>query len=393
MKGLLQKKPRVVLLLATNEEAGRNKLHGILRYARLHTPWNIHLIENRMGEQKLGKLQAWGATGVIFARMPDSIRTIACAGIPTIIMDSPALYASHLPRASFITCDSEAIGNAGADFLMKQGYKNFAYVADARKWDWSILRGRAFCARLRQAGYSCAVYNTPTGRYRNNWSDDQKVMSRWLHTLPRPVAVLAARDGRARQVLETCQLAGLKVPGDVAILGVDNEEIICENSAPTLSSIQPDFEAAGYQAAHLLEQFMRHNLRKPQTLLYGVKQIITRESSRPGWAVDHRLLRGMEFIRLNAGETIGVTDIARHMNVSRRMAELLFRRHLDHSIQEEIQQTRLARLKTSLLETTLPIGMISGQCGYQTEMHAKRVFRQHVGLSMTQFRKRNQPNL
>ncbi|MDD4869596.1 MAG: DNA-binding transcriptional regulator [Kiritimatiellae bacterium] len=387
MKGFLQKTPRVAMFLATNEEAGRNKLHGILRYVRLHTPWNIHLIENRIGEQKLGDLRAWGAAGVIVARMPDSVGTIARARIPTVIMDSPTLYVNRLPRASFLICDSDAIGHAGADYFLKQGFRNFAYVADARKWDWSIQRYHAFRTRLRQAGYSCAVYNSPSGKDKNDWSRDQKHMVRWLLTLPRPIAVLAARDDRARQLLETCHLAGLNVPGDIAILGVDNEEMLCENTSPTLSSIQPDFEAAGYQAAHLLEQLMRHNLRKPQTLLYGVKQIVTRESSRPAWAIDHRLLRGLEFIRLNAGEPIRVTDIARHMNVSRRMAELLFRRHLNHSIQVEIQQTRLTRLKTSLLETSLPIGLISGQCGYQTEMHAKRVFKKNVGITMSQFRK------
>lgn len=392
MKNIIQKKPRVALFLATNEAAGRNKLQGILRYVHSHTPWNIHLIENRMGEQKLGDLLAWGATGVIVARMPDSVRTIARAWIPTIVMDSPALYVNRLPKASYITCDSDAIGNAGADFLIKQGYKNFAFVADAEKWDWSVQRCRAFSARLRQSGYTCRIYNSPSGRDKSVWSRDQKQMMRWLLALPRPTAVLAARDDRARQLLETCQLADLNVPGDIAILGVDNEEIICENTSPTLSSIQPDFETAGYQAAQLLEQYMRNNLRKPQTILYGVKQIVSRESSRPAWAVDRRLLRGVEFIRLNAGEPISVADIARHMNVSRRMAELLFRRHIDHSIHEEIQQVRLARLKKSLQETTLPIGLISGQCGYQTEMHAKRVFKKHVGLTMSQFRKRFQKN-
>lgn len=388
MQGFLQKKPRVALFLATNEEAGRNKLHGILRYVRLHTPWNLHLIEHRMGEQKLGDLRAWGATGVIVARMPDSVGGIARAGIPTIVMDSPSLYTNRLPRASFVTSDSEAVGRAGAEFFLKQGFRHFAYAADTEGWDWSVQRGRAFCVRLRQAGHPCAVYHGLS-----DWARDQERMRRWLLALPKPAAVLAARDGRARQVLETCQLAGLSVPADIAILGVDNDELLCENTAPTLSSIQPDFEAAGYQAAHLLEQFMRRNVRKPQTLFYGIRQIVSRESTRPAWATDHRLLRGLEFIRLNAGQTIGVTDIARHMNVSRRMAELLFRRHLSHSIQAEVQQTRLGRLKKLLIETALPIGLISSQCGYQTEMHAKRVFKKQFGLTMSQFRKRAEPGL
>jgi len=386
MQGLLQKKPRVALFLATNEEAGRNKLHGVLRYVRSHTPWNIHLVENRIGEQKLGDLCAWGANGVIVARMPDSVGMIARAGIPTIVLDSPQLYVRRLPRASFVTSDSAAVGRAAADFLLKQGFTHFAYVADTEGWDWSVERGRAFCERLKEAERSCVVYNGLP-----DWSRDQERMTTWLRALPKPTAVLAARDGRALQLLETCQLAGFNVPGDIAILGVDNDELLCENTSPTLSSIQPDFESAGYQAAHLLEQLMRRNQRKTQTILYGVKQIVPRESTRPAWATDHRLLHGLEFIRLNAGEPIGVADIARHMNVSRRMAELLFRRHLNHSIQTEIQQTRLTRLKKLLLETALPIGLISGQCGYQTEMHAKRVFKQHVGLTMSQFRKRCEP--
>jgi len=388
MKGLLQKIPKMALFLATNEKAGRDKLHGILRYVRLHTPWNIHLIENRIGEQKLGDLRDWGATGVIVARMPESVGAISCAGVPVVVIDSPVLYAKRLPQASFVTCDSEAVGQAGADFFLRQKFKNFAYVPDVGAWDWSQLRSRAFCAALRQAGFECAVYGGGGEDFKgDDWACEQKALARWLVTLPKPCAVLAARDGRARQVLETCLFAGLGVPGDIAILGVDNDEILCENSSPTLSSIQPDFEEAGYRAADLLEQLMRRNLRKPQTLLYGVRQIVARESSRSSSAADRRLLRGLEFIRLNAGEPIGVGDVARHMAVSRRMAELLFRKSLEHSILDEVQQTRLTRLKTFLLETSLPIGQISAQCGYQTEMHAKRVFKQQVGITMSQFRK------
>lgn len=387
MKGLFQKTPKVALFLATNEKAGRDKLQGILSYVRLHTPWIIHLIENRIGEQHLGDLRTWGATGIIVARMPDSISTVEKAGLPTLVMDSPELYANRLPRVSFVTSDSTAIGQAGAAMFLKQGFKHFAFVADVQDWDWSTLRGRAFSDTLKQAGHTCAVYAGLSEQECKDWASDQKRMTQWLLTLPKPTAILAARDGRARQVLETCQLAGLDVPGDIAILGVDNEEILCENTTPTLSSIQPDFEAGGYQAAHLLEQLMRRTLRKPQSVLYGVKQIIVRGSSRFSHLSDYRLQKGVEFIRLNACAAISVPDIARHMGVSRRMAELLFRKHVGHSILDEIQQTRLTRLKAFLLETAQPIGQISAQCGFQTEMHAKRVFKQQTGVTMRQFRK------
>jgi len=387
MKGLLQKIPKVALFLATNEKNGRDKLQGILRYVRLHTPWNIHIVENRIGEQKLGDLREWGATGVIVARMPESVRTVARARVPTVVLDSRTLYARQLADASFVTCDSEVIGRAGAEFFLKQGFKNFAYVADTEPWDWSVLRGRAFCGRVSEEGLACDVYDGGTEK-RSDWARDEKRLARWLAELPKPCAVLAARDGRARQVLEACLAAGLEVPGDVALLGVDNEEILCENSSPTLSSIQPDSEEAGYRAADLLERLMRGSLRKSQTLSYGVRQIVARESSRSARATDRRLLRGLEFIRLNAGEGVAVADVASHMGVSRRMAELLFRKHAGCSILDSVQQTRLGRLKTFLSETSLPIGQISAQCGYQTEMHAKRVFKRMTGMTMSQFRKR-----
>jgi LacI family transcriptional regulator len=292
-----------------------------------------------------------------------------------------------LPHASFVTSDSSAIGYAGADFFLKRGFTHFAYVADAEAWDWSTLRYQAFSERLQQAGHTCELYGNVSKLERVDWSVDQQRLARWLLELPKPTAILAAHDRRARQVLETCQLAGLEVPSDIALLGVDNEDILCENTTPTLSSILPDFEAGGYEAAHLLEQLMRRTLRTPQTLFYGVKQIVSRESSRPSLISDRRFLKGIEFIRLNSSENIGVPDVAEHMGVSRRMAEMLFRRFAGHSILDEIRQTRLARLKTFLLETALPIGQISAQCGFQNEMHAKRVFKQYTGQTMRQFRR------
>jgi LacI family transcriptional regulator len=392
MEGVFQKTPNVALFLATNEKAGRDKFQGVLRYMRLHTPWNIHLVENGVGAQQLVNLKAWGVTGAIVARMPEALRFVSRARIPTVVMDSPALYTDRLANTSFVTSDSEGVGRAAAEAFLGKGFGHFAYVPDVYDWDWSALRGQGFAMRLAAEGLPCAHYRCPNDRARKDWALDQKHLARWLHELPKPVAILAAHDARARQILETCHGNGLNVPGEVALLGVDNDEMICENTMPTLSSVQPDFEAGGYEAARLLEELMRGKARGVCNICYGVKQVVLRESSRFAHAVDRRYLRGLEFIRLNAGTAITVTDIARHMGVSRRLAEMLFRRHVGHSILDEIQEVRLTRLKTFLSETTLPIGTITWQCGYQSENHVKRVFKQKTGLTMSQYRKQRSPS-
>ena len=291
-----------------------------------------------------------------------------------------------------MTSDSEGVGRAAAEAFLGKGFGHFAYVPDVYDWDWSALRGQGFAMRLAAEGLPCAHYRCPNDRARKDWALDQKHLARWLHELPKPVAILAAHDARARQILETCHGNGLNVPGEVALLGVDNDEMICENTTPTLSSVQPDFEAGGYEAARLLEELMRGKARGVCNICYGVKQVVLRESSRFAHAVDRRYLRGLEFIRLNAGTAITVTDVARHMGVSRRLSEMLFRRHVGHSILDEIQDVRLSRLKTFLCETTLPIGTITWQCGYQSENHVKRVFKQKTGLTMSQYRKRRSPS-
>jgi len=392
MEGVFQKTPNVALFLATNEKAGRDKFQGVLRYMRLHTPWNIHLVENGVGTQQLVNLKAWGVTGAIVARMPEALRFVSRAHIPTVVMDSPALYTDRLANTSFVTSDSEGVGRAAAEAFLGKGFVHFAYVPDVYDWDWSALRGQGFAMRLAAEGLPCAHYRCPNDRARKDWALDQKHLARWLHELPKPVAILAAHDARARQILETCHGNGLNVPGEVALLGVDDDEMICENTMPTLSSVQPDFEAGGYEAARLLEELMRGKTRGVCNICYGVKQVVLRESSRFAHAVDRRYLRGLEFIRLNAGTAITVTDIARHMGVSRRLAEMLFRKHVGHSILDEIQEVRLTRLKTFLSETTLPIGTITWQCGYQSENHVKRVFKQKTGLTMSQYRKQRSPS-
>jgi len=169
---------------------------------------------------------------------------------------------------------------------------------------------------------------------------------------------------------------------------VDNDETICENTTPTLSSVLPDFERCGYQAAELLDRQMRSEQRSVAHLTYDVKRIVHRLSSQDMKNSNRLAVSAMEFIRLNACAGITVMDVVRHLNVSRRFAELRFREARGRSVLDEIQHHRLERVRALLRETDLPIGAIGERCGYPTETYLKTMFKKRFGMTMREYRKR-----
>lgn len=187
-------------------------------------------------------------------------------------------------------------------------------------------------------------------------------------------------------MLDTCLAAKIRVPEEIAVIGADDDETICENTVPSLSSVQSDFEGGAYLAAELLDRLMRRKIRRPVTLTYGFKQIVFRHSSQYVPNMSRRVSGALEFIRLNACEGIAVEDIARHLRVSRSHLEKQFKKALGRSVLDEIQARRLERLCALLRETSLPIGEIGARCGYATETYLKRLFKRRFGMTMRAYR-------
>ncbi len=381
--------PRIAVVLPSFAKSNRDKLEGVFQYIRLHTPWQVRLIDRECDNQTVESIRRWRPSGIILGRLLGKFGRELDFGVPTVVMDAQRnCYSALLKRASFITCDQRLVAEAGADYLVRQGFVRLSYLATAL-CDWSVERGRLFQAWAEEKGVFCSLHISPGGRGTRSadWGVEQDSLLGWLKGLPKQTAVFVSNDRQAREVLELCQLARLRVPSDIAVLGCDNDELLCENTLPSLSSVAPDFASCGYQAAELLDRLMCKTIRKPLQLFYGVKRIVERESTRfLSGADDVRVGWGTDFIRLNAVRRISVFDIANHMRVSRRMAEILFKKQRGRSINSEIQLVRIDRLKSLLLETDKPITVLCEQCGYRNEAHVKRLFKRMVGLTMSQFR-------
>jgi len=380
--------PRVLVMIApTSQKVLREKTRGIMRYARLHGPWEIQFLDDSPFVVKVGALRYWHPDGIITRAAPRSLASLikGSSGIPTVFFD--AQPTSPHCRAS-VHHDVRSASEAVADSFAQQGLRHFAYVASASEPQpfWSSERGESFIARLNKQGFDCAFYRP---RNVKDWGIEQKHLRDWLRALPKPCGLFAAFDPLAKQVLDTCLAAKIRVPEEIAVIGVDNDETICENTVPTLSSVQSDFEVGAYRAAELLDALMRRKIRRSVTLTYGFTRIVHRQSSQFVPKMSRLVSKAQEFIRLNACEGIAVTDAAQNLKVSRSHLEKQFKKTLGHSVLDEIQARRLERLCALLRETTLPIGEIGARCGYETESYLKRLFKKRFGMTMREYRKEN----
>lgn len=391
MAKMLKRIPRVMVVQETSVQPGRDKLRGIFDYVHLYGPWHVHLVQGRAGEPRptsAAELKEYDGllVGQMMLDMEDALKRTRQPLVLMDPLDDALRPGSPFARHSCTLDDSERVSEAAAAYYLARGHQRFAYVGEALNRNWSVRRGDCFCRRIGEAGLPCHLYPVPD--VAGDWKEEERHLARWLTALPKPVALLAAMDTRAHQVLDLCVDAGLRVPQEVAVLGIDNDELICNGSVPTLSSIWRDTESCGFLAARMLDRLMRRETRRREVVRYGVRAVVTRDSTRADAAMaDGIAQRAREFIRINAGADIGVPDVVRHLNVSRRHAEVRFRAACGLSLLEEIQNVRLERVERLLAGTGLPLAEIGARCGFSTDVHLRRVFKRRFGVSMRDYRK------
>jgi len=387
----LSKIPHVALLFETNEQAHRDILRGVLRYERIHGPWSLHVVEGRAGEQRLLAMKTWGGSGVIgVIQNAAYANAVLASDLPAVLIDpvdESLLPPGLLARHSVLASDQHAIGGLAAEHFLERNFANFAFVGEIHQINWSRERGAAFAEHVARAGRTCHTYGPLSEQEKQDWGVERDRLCAWLKSLPKPVAVFAAMDARGRQVLDACLTAGIEVPHDVAVLAVDNDELICESTTPPLSSIALDTERMGYEAARILDEAMRHRrASKRITRTFPPVHVVTRRSTEAIRISDPVVARALEFIWLNAQNPIGVPEIVKHAGVSRRLLEMRFRKALDKTIQDELQRTRLKRVTTLLSESNLSVTAIAKACGFSSKSYLGRVFQRVYHMTMTHYR-------
>jgi LacI family transcriptional regulator, galactose operon repressor len=380
--------PKVALLVETARGFGRDLLHGIARYSRLHGPWSFHITPGDF-KQAMPEMKQWGGTGII-ARIPNDrvAEEVINANVPTIALglsDEQMLPSSPLAQFSEISSDAIEVSRVAADHLLARRFSHYAYVGSDDR-GWSLRREVAFQKYMAKHGFEVHVYSQPKLQRDRVWEREQEFLARWIGKLPTPIGLYACDDDRGREVLEACSFAGLHVPEDVAVIGVDNDEVFCELAFPPLTSIALNAEAAGYRAAALLDGMMRGRTREPRHIVVESLGVVTRRSTEVVAVEDEDVVAALQFIHREQGRGISVDDVAEHAAMSRRNLETRFRETMGRTILEEMQLVRLERAKRLLVETTYPVSKVAELAGFGSAGYFIQFFQKQLGKTPRKYR-------
>ena len=380
---------KVLLFQSSGREVSeRREFQGVKSYARTRG-WELMSIPNSDNLPSVREaLDFWKPHGCIVANTlnPKIFNRRAMGSIPTVFLD---LHPSEAPRRTIcVFHDSEATAFLAARELLEIGRESFAYAGWFENTYWSRLRQEEFSKALAINGRKAEVF-LPTMDERSNQAKLQKRLRRFLASLKPPCAVFAANDEIGVQVIKAATLEGMKIPKDIAVVGVDDNESACESVTPTLSSILPDFEHGGFLAAKALDELMKTGSVESRTMSFGPLCVARRSSTHSAFRHEQAVVLALEYIRAHACEGIGVDDVASAMNLSRRIAEMRFRRSTGSTIISEIINMRIDHVKILLLQRNISLEAIADRCGWKSLSSLCRCFRKKTGVTLSAFRRSN----
>jgi LacI family transcriptional regulator len=375
-------------------------LAGITEYNRDKADWQL-IVWPDVTPQSLSFLRKRGCRGAfVRAQTSAMMREFLQAGIPLIILAAM----QHTFDLPFIRCDSEQLARTAGDYFIRKRYRNFASFG-LDQAQWSRERMEQFSSYLGHLGYRVHSFrhdelpppNTLTS-FTRLWTSatlgtGQHKTTEWLKRLPKPVAIFAACDMLGCHLSNVVTEAGLVIPDEVAILGVDNDQAVCNICDPPLSSIAVNYSKAGYEAARLLDAIMAGRQRmRGQQIKITPTHVETRGSTDILAIDDPEIVQALKYIRLRSSQPMQVEEIASHVCISKRSLQLKFQKELGRSIHKEIVQAHFEVARNMLLETNLPVDEIAVRSGFHYTSNMRRAFKQLTGVLPHKYRQLHRPH-
>jgi LacI family transcriptional regulator len=364
----------VALLVETTGAYGRGLLQGIAKYNREHGGWSTYFRPHALNDAPPGWLRNWKGDGMIIrAETPEMYEVVRRCGVPAVNLRGTV---AGLPLP-YVTMDNRQLAALALSHLRDRGIRNFAVCGRAGTKNPALSeRCEHFRELVEAAGGVCHIFPPATARKTAMpWEQEQDQLAEWVRSLPKPVGIFGCNDERGLQVLDACRRIGLTVPDEVAVLGVDNDPSICDLTIPPLSSIDPNAEGIGYEAAALLDRMMCGQAAPTEAIKLAPRGVVTRRSTDVVASEDQEVGRALGYIRENACKGLQVVDVLGHMAMSRASLQQRMKQVVGRTIHQEIQRVRLTKVKDLLAMSELTIKQVARESGFASVQYMTRVFR------------------
>ncbi len=371
----------MALLMETSNEYARGIIKGIYAYIKEHGRWDVFLGEYSRGEPNPEWMLSWKGDGII-ARIENKAiaELVSHCNLPTVDLSAANLI-SGIP---WVETDDKSIARLAVDHLVECGFKHFGFAGTS--FNWSKWRGDHFSAYLTRLGFRS--HFLPLAKHtRLNWLEEQENIQSWLTILPKPIGIFAGYDLMGRLIIDACNKLGYMVPEEVAVIGVDNDPLICELCSPPLSSIIPDTYKTGYVAASLLESII--GKKAVNKTAYRIKPLgVKKRRSTDTIAIDDPYIsKAMNYIFENANSgTFNIDDILSFVPMSRRVFEKKFKKIIGRTPYKEMQRIRVNRIKELLGETDLTLLDIAERAGFEHVSYMSYLFKRETGITPALYR-------
>jgi LacI family transcriptional regulator len=374
---------RVALLIETSRSYGRGVLTGVRRYLAQHGPWSVYLETRALDSKGPPWLRGWKGDGLLTRTGSAGLaKLVRAARVPVVELRSGRL----MPGVPYVGMDNHQIGTRVAEHLLERGFRRLAvYTLDTE--DFFIQRCDNFIEAARKAGCPCEVLAASEHRERpSQWERHQEQLTEWVRSLAKPVGIMACTDQLGFWLLDACLRAGVAVPEELAVVGVEDDESLCSFARPPMSSLRLNPERVGMEAASLLVRMMRGKPPPRKPVLIPPQEIVVRQSSDVVAIEDPDLAAAVRFVRERACSGISVEDVVRVSTLSRSSLERGFRRVLGRSPNEELRRARLAETRRLLSETDLTLTAIRSRTGFTSVPYLCESFKCEYGVTPTEYR-------
>ncbi len=380
----------VAVLIETSREYGRGLLSGVTRFKQETPGWSIYFKQQDLGAPLPDWFKSWSGDGIL-ARVAD--RKMARALIKTKLPLIDLRGAARPLGVPSFGIENGSVAQAALDHLLTCGLKEFAFVGEPTgQHIFDDFRRKAFVTCVSNAGAQCHVFRESQSSSKQSWKTQQNDLANWLAKLPKPIGVMCCHDDRGQQVLDACQRAGLVVPDEVAVIGVDNDPFLCQLSMPPLTSVNVDAERIGYEAAAQLDRMMdgQEKLREP--VWFGASGVIARQSTDVIACGDPEIVKAIRLIRQHACNQLTVDEVEKHVEISRSLLNRRFKSIVGRTPKQEIARVQMEHAIDLLRHSTASIEAIAQQCGFNEAWYFISVFRKHHGVTPGKYRIRGAKN-